>query len=176
MVEISRRVDDWGRVTFQGDDALEILLSGGDITGLLIEPSAEVAQYNAECIRHNKADLCIGAIPPPDGNAEEVIARRRDTWLIPERYQHLAVRQIVLDRCQNDQERQRVNYEMDLFEERGWVPMLRLMFYLVDRFREQKIVWGVGRGSSVASYVLFLIGVHKIDSLKHDLDIREFLK
>jgi DNA polymerase III alpha subunit len=48
--------------------------------------------------------------------------------------------------------------------------------YLVDTLRENKILWGVGRGSSVASYVLYLIGVHKIDSLKYNLDIAEFLK
>jgi len=34
----------------------------------------------------------------------------------------------------------------------------------------------VGRGSSVASYCLYLLGVHKINSLKFDLDIKEFLK
>jgi DNA polymerase III alpha subunit len=37
-------------------------------------------------------------------------------------------------------------------------------------------VWGVGRGSSVASYVLFLIGVHRIDSMKYNLDYKEFLR
>jgi DNA polymerase III alpha subunit len=42
--------------------------------------------------------------------------------------------------------------------------------------RKNKIVWGVGRGSSVASYVLFLIGIHKVNSLKYNLDIKEFLK
>jgi DNA polymerase III alpha subunit len=42
--------------------------------------------------------------------------------------------------------------------------------------RENDIVWGVGRGSSVASYTLYLIGVHKIDSIKYELDINEFLK
>jgi DNA polymerase III alpha subunit len=57
--------------------------------------------------------------------------------------------------------------------------MFDLLFYLkylVDTMRENKIVWGVGRGSSVASYVLYLIGVHKIDSIKYELDINEFLK
>jgi DNA polymerase III alpha subunit len=42
--------------------------------------------------------------------------------------------------------------------------------------RSNNIVWGVGRGSSVASYVLYLLGVHKVDSIKYGLDIREFLK
>jgi DNA polymerase III alpha subunit len=54
--------------------------------------------------------------------------------------------------------------------------MLRLLFYLVDDFRERGVVWGVGRGSSVASYCLFLIGVHKIDAILYDLSIKEFLK
>jgi DNA polymerase III alpha subunit len=50
------------------------------------------------------------------------------------------------------------------------------MKYLVDTLRKNIIVWGVGRGSSVASYILYLIGVHRIDSLYYDLDIAEFLK
>jgi DNA polymerase III alpha subunit len=54
--------------------------------------------------------------------------------------------------------------------------LLRFLVYIVDVMREQDIVWGVGRGSSVASYVLYLIGVHKIDSLYYDLDIAEFLR
>jgi len=54
--------------------------------------------------------------------------------------------------------------------------LLRYMIYLVDFMREHTIVWGVGRGSSVASYVLYLIGVHKIDSIQYGLDWREFLR
>ena len=41
--------------------------------------------------------------------------------------------------------------------------------------RENNIVWGVGRGSPVASYVLFLIGVHRINSIPCMVpDWREF--
>jgi DNA polymerase III alpha subunit len=50
------------------------------------------------------------------------------------------------------------------------------MKYVVDTLRENNIVWGVGRGSSVASYVLHLIGVHKIDSIKYNIPIEEFFK
>jgi DNA polymerase III alpha subunit len=38
------------------------------------------------------------------------------------------------------------------------------------------VLWGVGRGSSVASYCLYILGVHKVDSIKYELDIHEFLK
>jgi len=38
------------------------------------------------------------------------------------------------------------------------------------------MIWGVGRGSSVASYVLYLLDVHRIDSMFYDLDPSEFLR
>ena len=66
--------------------------------------------------------------------------------------------------------------ELDAFKERDMINLLRYMIYLVDFMRENDIVWGVGRGSSVASYVLYLIGVHKINSIQFDLDWREFLR
>jgi DNA polymerase III alpha subunit len=56
------------------------------------------------------------------------------------------------------------------------IIVLKAMKYLVDTFRENNIVWGVGRGSSVASYALYLIGVHKVDSVKYELPITEFFK
>ena len=49
------------------------------------------------------------------------------------------------------------------------------MVYLVDYMRDNNILWGVGRGSS-ASYVLYLIGIHKINSIQFGLDWREFLR
>jgi len=75
-----------------------------------------------------------------------------------------------------DDEKQRIAIEMTMFEERKMMNVLRFLIYLVDSMRKNKIVWGVGRGSSVASYVLFLIGIHKVNSLKYNLDIKEFLK
>jgi DNA polymerase III alpha subunit len=42
--------------------------------------------------------------------------------------------------------------------------------------RKNNILWGVGRGSSVASFVLYLIGIHRINSLFYNLPIEEFLK
>lgn len=70
----------------------------------------------------------------------------------------------------------RVDTELTLYKARNLYPILQLMIYIVDMMRKNNLVWGVGRGSSVASYVLFLIGIHKIDSLKYNLNIEEFLK
>ena len=63
-----------------------------------------------------------------------------------------------------------------LFESRNLIPVLQYIKYLVDTMRENKIVWGIGRGSSLASFVLFLIGINKVNPLLHNLDIHEFLR
>jgi DNA polymerase III alpha subunit len=82
----------------------------------------------------------------------------------------------VLELCQTDEELQRVGQELLLFQERDMFDLLKYLKYLVDTMRENNIVWGVGRGSSVSSYILFLIGIHRINSLYYDLSIDEFLK
>jgi len=56
------------------------------------------------------------------------------------------------------------------------LPMLQFLVYMVDQLKHNNILWGVGRGSSVSSYILYLIGVHKIDSVKYNLDYKEFLR
>jgi hypothetical protein len=71
---------------------------------------------------------------------------------------------------------QRVGKELLLYQERDLFPLLKQLKYIVDIWRENNIVWGVGRGSSVASYVLYLIEVHRINSIYYDLDIEEFLR
>lgn len=63
-----------------------------------------------------------------------------------------------------------------MYQDRDAFDLLRYLKYLVDTMRANNVVWGVGRGSSVASFVLYLIGVHKINSLSYDLDPTEFLK
>jgi DNA polymerase III alpha subunit len=63
-----------------------------------------------------------------------------------------------------------------LFQERNLFDLLRYLKYLVDTLQANRMIWGVGRGSSVASYVLYLLGVHRIDSMFYDLDPSEFLR
>jgi DNA polymerase-3 subunit alpha len=71
---------------------------------------------------------------------------------------------------------QRCGAELLRYVELDLLPLLQYLKYLVDTLRLNNIVWGVGRGSSVSSYVLYKIGVHKIDSLYYGLDYKEFLK
>lgn len=82
----------------------------------------------------------------------------------------------ILALCSGEAELQRAGEELLMFQERDLFDLLKYLKYLVDTMRSNNIVWGVGRGSSVASFVLFLLGVHKINSLEYDLDPTEFLK
>ena len=97
-------------------------------------------------------------------------------WFIPKQYSEMDIASYVLELCKEDYELQRVGKELLLYQERDMFPLLRYCVYLVDTMRKYNVVWGVGRGSSVSSYVLYLIGVHRINSLHYDLDIEEFLK
>ena len=95
---------------------------------------------------------------------------------MPAEYKNLDIVLWLLEQCQTDEQRQRVGHELLLYVDRNLLPLLQYLKYIVDTMRSNNIVWGVGRGSSVASYVLFLIGVHKIDSIYYDLDVEEFLR
>ena len=97
-------------------------------------------------------------------------------WYMPDEYKTLDIAQHILDLCTTEPELQRVGQELLLFQERNLFNLLRYLKYFVDTMRKNNIVWGLGRGSSTASYVLYLLGVHKINSLFYDLPIEEFLK
>lgn len=101
---------------------------------------------------------------------------QQSNWYMPDEYKTLDVAQWILDQCKTEPELQRVGEELLLYQERDLFNLLRYLKYFVDTMRKNNVVWGLGRGSSVASYVLYLIGVHKINSMYYDLDIGEFLR
>ena len=97
-------------------------------------------------------------------------------WYLPSEYANMDIAKYVLDKCTNEAELQRAGDELIKFQERDMFILLKYLKYLVDTMRKHNIVWGVGRGSSVASFVLFLLEIHRINSLYYDLSIDEFLK
>lgn len=107
---------------------------------------------------------------------EKFDAANQSVWHMPAEYQSIDIAQWLLDQCNTQEELQRVGQELLLYQERDLFPLLKQLKYIVDIWRANNIVWGVGRGSSVASYVLYLIGVHRINSIYYDLDIEEFLR
>src|ERR1044072_1008744 len=176
MTELSRTIDDWGRVVFQPADATELLLCGHDVTTLWFHADAELARYNRLCDQRNKAAYLLRTPDAPEVSPEADAATRQAHWWIPAEYRDLDLQATLLARCRSPEGRARVVRELALFAHHNMLPLLRLMCFLVDHWRANNVVWGVGRGSSVASYCLYLIGVHRIDSLRYGLDITEFLR
>ena len=109
-------------------------------------------------------------------STEEFDEHNQTQWQMPIEYQEMDIAKWILDQCKNEEELQRAGDELLKFHERNMFPLLQYLKYLVDTMRRNNIVWGVGRGSSVASYVLYKIGIHRIDSLKYNLDWHEFLR
>lgn len=101
--------------------------------------------------------------------------RSNGDWLIPEYYQNMDIEKFLIEICPKENYN-RLMVELEFYKKYDMMNVLKAMKFLVDKFRENRIVWGVGRGSSVSSYILYLIGVHKIDSVKYDLSINEFFK
>lgn len=102
--------------------------------------------------------------------------RNQQNWSMPQSYKNLAIDEWVLLQCTSQAELQRCGAELIRYVELDLLSLLQYLKYLVDTMRLNNIVWGVGRGSSVSSYVLYKIGVHKIDSMYYDLDFTEFLR
>lgn len=104
------------------------------------------------------------------------ISTSRD-FLMPDAYKKIDIDKYIKNLTPNNKASiARVATELTIYKEKNLYPVLQLMIYLVDVMRKNNILWGIGRGSSVASYVLFLIGIHRVDSLRYNLDINEFLK
>jgi DNA polymerase III alpha subunit len=98
-------------------------------------------------------------------------------WFMPDEYKALDIEAWIWKQTPPwDPQHTRVAEELAAFKQRNMLDLLRWLKYFVDTCRSKNILWGVGRGSSVASYVLFLIGVHKIDSIKYNLEWQEFLR
>jgi len=168
-----RSVTENGKVIFTEEGIFEYLYSGRlDLSGVVVEKdSVDIELFNTFSKIH---DSVYDPIPIYDQSTDKPIEDLE--WFIPEPYASLNIMEYVRNLCVRDDEIERVNYEMALYESLDLINLLRLMVYLVDTMRHNNIVWGIGRGSSVASYVLFLIGVHKVDSIRFKLDVTEFLK
>ena len=142
------------------------------LKGLLVEPGVNLETASAyleqvpELIEYAVTDMTV----------EEFDTMKQNIWHMPDQYRHMDIAEYILSLCDSDAKLQRCGKELMLFQERNLFDLLRYLKYLVDTLTANHMIWGVGRGSSVASYVLYLLGVHRIDSIFYDLDPSEFLR
>jgi DNA polymerase III alpha subunit len=170
------KTDELGIPRFSNRDLIDMIYSGhvDKCHVVLCDPSDDIEKFNAAMREQYLPELT--KYIPLDVDQKNFDGALQSEWFMPDEYKQLTIQNYVLNKCKTDQEIERVSEELKAFRERDMFNLLRYMVYLVDFMRENNIVWGVGRGSSVASYVLYLIGVHRINSIQYDLDWREFLR
>ncbi len=166
-------VDKFNQYIYSESELVELYLKDPELilkevlvdTAITIDPNLEL-ENAPKLIHYIHTDRTISEFDKDNQN----------TWFMPEEYKTLDIAKFILDQCKSDEELQRVGEELILYQEREMFDLLRYCKYFVDTLRKHNIVWGVGRGSSVASYCLFLLGIHRINSIYYELEISEFLK
>jgi len=171
------KLTDYGEVILSEQDIVHALYSGKitSLDNLNIVDADLVEQFNQARKKNADPFSELKLFEQAVESVEEWDRANQQKWFMPDDYCPNLV-EMLYSTCNTTEQAERVSLELELFIQHGMYDLLHYLKYLVDTMRENNIVWGVGRGSSVASYVLYLIGVHKVDSLKYDLDIHEFLK
>lgn len=172
------KTDALGVPRFTNRDLIDMIYSGNieKCHVVLCDPSDDVDRFNAAMEEQGLPKL--QKYIPIDVDQKTFDGVCQSEWFMPDEYKELDIKRYLLTKIGGKLTPGWVRCveELEEYEKRGMENLLRYMIYLVDFMRENNIVWGVGRGSSVASYVLYVIGVHRIDSIKYNLDWREFLR
>ena len=153
---------------------IEMLYNNKSFANTEFVESADIKLYNENCAEFDIEEVQI---------LTEIDFDRINTYLIPQHYKDIDVddyvKQLVPLTTTLDTKSvglARVDMELAEYRSRNLYPVLKVLIYIIETMRKNNLVWGIGRGSSIASYVLYLLGVHKVNSIKYNLDIKEFLK
>ena len=170
------KTDHLGQMIFSEDDCVSMLMRGQSILdGMLVdatvdlETAAGMLEQVPLFVQYNELAMQVMSV-------EDFDHRNQGRWLMPDEYKQLDIAEHVLGLCESEAALQRVGEELLLYQSRNLFDLLRYLKFLVDVMKSNNLIWGVGRGSSVASYVLYLLKIHRIDSLHYNLDIAEFLR
>lgn len=122
------------------------------------------------------SDKPLNYYAEPNITIEDFDYANQSNWYIPDNYLEFDPLEYCLNKCTNDAEIERVCLEYVEFESRQLIRVLQWAKYFVDTCTTHNVLWGVGRGSSVSCFLLYLIGINKINPLTYNLHYNEFLK
>lgn len=162
-----------GKSSMDIDDIVKMILNGQSLHAVYC------LEYTPEVEMFNKLPLCNLQVKYDNDHI-------KSDWNIPEKYKNINLREFLLKKvCIHNlnkteeyicKSKIRIDYELKLVEDMNLTGLFQCILYLIDVFIEHKIVWGVGRGSSCASYILYLMDLHCVDSIEYDIPANEFYK
>ena len=165
-------LDKFSNPIFTEQDLFDALYKGQTLaSGLIVESSSDIKQLE-------EVSGIKFAEPYPSNlevSIEDYDMACQQDWFMPDEYKNMDIEEYLVNVCPKEHY-QRVVEELQEYRARNMLDLLRWLKYFVDTCENNNVLWGVGRGSSVASYVLFLLGVHSVDSIKYNLDWQEFLR
>ena len=172
------KIDKYGQALITKEETFQALYNKklSTLEDVYIDDEKTINQYNLACDTNADRIPRLHKLLDEGLSIEEFDHRNQTQWYMPTKYQTFDIEIWLAEQCNTTTKMTRLQNELVLFRQLNMIDLLRYLKYLVDTMREHNIVWGVGRGSSVASYALYLIGIHKIDSIKFNLDINEFLR
>ena len=168
----------FGQLVFSESDVCDLIMQGHDTESLknvVVDDTVNLEQL-AMLVERPDSLLTWSFPYNASTSVPEFHLSQQMSWHMPDEYKTLDIAAHVLTLCKSESELQRCGQELLLYQERNLFDLLRYLKYLVDVMSSNCIIWGVGRGSSVASYVLYKLGVHRVDSLYYNLDVTEFLR
>ena len=170
--------NNFGELVFSENDMCDLLMQGHHIDSLKHVVVDQTVNLEKLVMHIERPDsLLTWTFPYNQGTSvPEFHLTQQMNWHMPEEYKQLDIAAHVLGLCESEFELQRCGQELLMYQERDLFNLLKYLKYLVDVMTENNIIWGVGRGSSVASFVLYKLRVHRIDSLHYNLDVHEFLR
>lgn len=174
--KIANNIDEYGRLKMDTEDIINLYVQQGVEKNIHITDNDEYEKYIKYNKKFNRNYDSLKKLEPINIDSNTYLQEYSKEWIIPEKYYDYDIIEILKSRCNNTTELDRMIKELNEFVKRDQIQILYLMFYLVDWLKENNIVWGVGRGSSVASFVLYLIGINRINPLEFDIDMYEFFK
>ena len=165
--------DQFDRDIFEAEDILTIIYEHNIelLEKIVVKDSSEIQKFNLL----NNNLLNTESMLVSYSSVEDFDKDNQSNWYMPDEYKNMDIEGYLVHVCPKEHY-QRLMDEIVEYRKRNMLPLLRWLKYFVDTLRKNSVVWGVGRGSSVSSYVLYLIGVHKIDSIKYKLDYKDFLR
>ena len=168
-------LDKFSNPIFDSDDLFESIYNGYQFNSADVIFVKELTEEikNLQAVSETNFSL---PIVESTISTESLDKAWQNSWNMPHEYLSLDIEEWCLGKCTNVEQVQRVLDEIEEFKSRNMLDLLRWLKYFVDTCEKEGVIWGVGRGSSVASYVLYLIGVHSIDPIKYNLDWQEFLR
>lgn len=175
LYQESIKILDNGLVLVNYESIPDLLLSGIPLSNFYVEKNERTLKENNKTKEFVFGDINSYYKFYPDDVLLNPTPGIND-WLIPEEYLTMDIEGYILSLANNMDEITRINYELEIFKKRDLLVFLRISKYLIDIFNYKDIVYGVGRGSSVASFILYKIGIHRINSLEYDIDFSEFLE